>query len=48
MIFSELVGKMDEAIDYASNLAADAGMPKSTSEPILAGLNKRARMILSQ
>ena len=44
-IFSDLAGQVDKAISEAAILAADAGMPKSTSEPILAGLRKRARML---
>jgi serine/threonine-protein kinase HipA len=44
-IFSGLVVQMDDAISVAAALAADAGMPESTSEPILAGVSKRAGMI---
>ena len=44
-IFSGLAARMDDAIAEAAALAADAGMPKSTSEPILADVNKRAEMI---
>jgi hypothetical protein len=44
-IFSDLAKRMDDAIEEAATLAADAGMPESTSEPILAGVNKRAGMI---
>jgi serine/threonine-protein kinase HipA len=44
-IFSGLAVQMDDAIAEAAALAADTGMPESTSEPILAGVNKRAGMI---
>jgi len=44
-IFSSLAARMDDAIAEAAALAANAGMPESTSEPILAGVNKRAGMI---
>jgi serine/threonine-protein kinase HipA len=44
-LFSDLAARMDEAIAVAATLAADAGMPESTSGPILAGVSKRARMI---
>jgi len=44
-IFSDLTARMDDAITAAAHLAAAAGMPESTTEPILAGVSKRARMI---
>jgi serine/threonine-protein kinase HipA len=44
-IFSSLAARMDDAIRLAAALATDAGMPESTSEPILAGVNKRAGML---
>ncbi len=44
-IFSMLTTRMDDAISETAALAADAGMPESTSEPILAGVSKRARII---
>ncbi len=44
-IFSGLAAQVDNAIAVAAALAADAGMPESTSEPILAGVNKRAGMM---
>ncbi len=44
-IFSGLAAQMDDAIAEAAALAADAGMPASTSEPILAGVSKRAETI---
>ena len=44
-IFSGLAAQMDDAIADAAALAADAGMPESTSEPIFTGINKRAGMI---
>ena len=44
-IFSSLTTRMDDAIAETVALAADAGMPAPTSEPILAGVSKRAGMI---
>jgi serine/threonine-protein kinase HipA len=44
-IFSDLATRMDDAIAEAATMATDAGMPESTSSPILAGVNKRAGMI---
>jgi len=44
-IFSNLAAQVDNAIAKAAAMAADAGMPESTSEPILAGLGKRARLL---
>jgi len=44
-IFSGLTVRMDDAIAEVAALAADAGMPESTSEPILASVNKRAGML---
>ena len=44
-IFSGLAARMDDGIAEVAALAANAGMPESTSEPILAGVNKRAGMI---
>lgn len=44
-IFSGLAKQMDNAIADAAALAAGAGMPESTSGPILAAVNKRAGMI---
>jgi serine/threonine-protein kinase HipA len=44
-IFSGLTARMDDAIAETAALAADAGMPAPTSEPILASVNKRAGMI---
>jgi serine/threonine-protein kinase HipA len=43
-IFSGLTTRMDDAIAGTAALAADAGMPESTSEPILAAVSKRAQM----
>jgi serine/threonine-protein kinase HipA len=45
-IFSDLTTRMEEAIAEAAALAANAGMPESTSDPILAGVSKRAGMIV--
>ncbi|MEA3410368.1 MAG: type II toxin-antitoxin system HipA family toxin [Pseudomonadota bacterium] len=44
-IFSGLAVQLDDAIAAAAALAADTGMPESTSEPILARVNERAKMI---
>jgi serine/threonine-protein kinase HipA len=44
-IFADLATRMGDAIAEAAALAADVGMPKSTFEPILSGVNKRAGMI---
>jgi serine/threonine-protein kinase HipA len=44
-IFSDLAARMDDAIAEATALAADAGMPELTSEPIFAGVSKRAAML---
>lgn len=44
-IFSGLSARIDDAIAETSTLAADAGVPESTSEPIFAGMNKRAEII---
>jgi serine/threonine-protein kinase HipA len=44
-IFSGLVEQMDDVIAETAALAADAGMPEATSEPILAAVRKRAGMI---
>ena len=44
-IFSDLATRMEDAIAEAAALAADAGMPESTSGPILAGVSKRAGML---
>ncbi len=44
-LFSSLIAQMDKAIGDATALAAAAGMPESTYEPIFAGVIKRAGMI---
>ena len=44
-LFSDLATRMEDAIIRVAALASDAGMPKSTYEPILAGVDKRAGMI---
>jgi serine/threonine-protein kinase HipA len=44
-IFSDLATRMEVAIAEAAAQAADAGVPASTSEPILDGVRKRAGMI---
>jgi len=44
-IFSELAARMDDAIVEVAALATDAGMPESTTGPILDGVRKRAGMI---
>lgn len=47
-IFSELVARMEDAIAEASTMAANAGMPESTSGPILDGVSQRAGIIAGQ
>ena len=44
-IFSSLIARMDDAIAKTTALAADAGVPASTTESILAGVSKRAEII---
>jgi serine/threonine-protein kinase HipA len=44
-IFSGLLEQIDNAISEVSSLADRCGMPKNTSDPILSGLKKRARLI---
>ena len=44
-IFSNLVAQIENALSEATNLAADAGMPESTSGPILDGVRRRIKMI---
>jgi serine/threonine-protein kinase HipA len=44
-IFSDLAAQTENALSETANLAADAGMPESTSKPILDGVKKRAEMI---
>ena len=44
-IFSGLAEQMDDAIAEAATMAANAGMPESTSEPIFTGVSKRAGMM---
>ncbi len=44
-IFTDLAARMEDAIAESAALADDAGMPESTSGPILAGVIKRAGMI---
>ena len=44
-IFSSLIVKMDEAIAETADLAANAGVPASITESILAGVSKRAELI---
>ncbi|MGB5406166.1 MAG: hypothetical protein WBN43_05165, partial [Thiogranum sp.] len=44
-IFSDLSARMQDAIAKAAALAADVGMPESTSGPILAGVSKRAGIL---
>jgi len=44
-IFAELAARMDDAIVGVAVLATDAGMPESTTRPILDGVRKRAGMI---
>ena len=42
-IFSSLIAGMDDAIAETVALAADAGVPESTTEPILEGVCKRVK-----
>ena len=44
-IFSSLIARMDDAIAKTTALAANAGVPASTTESILAGVSKRAETI---
>ena len=47
-IFSSLIAKMDDAIAETATLAADVGVPASTTDSILAGVSKRAELIGKQ
>jgi hypothetical protein len=47
-IFSDLLARMEGAITGTAALAADLGMPESTAGPILAGVRKRAGMIVNR
>ncbi|MCY3769730.1 MAG: type II toxin-antitoxin system HipA family toxin [Gammaproteobacteria bacterium] len=47
-IFSSLIARMDDAIEATAALAGDAGVPASTTDLILAGASKRARIISKQ
>lgn len=44
-IFSDMVAQAENALSGTANLAAEAGMPESTSGPILDGVNRRIKMI---
>jgi serine/threonine-protein kinase HipA len=44
-IFLDLAKRIDRALEEVTALAVDAGTPKATYEPILAGLKKRGRLI---
>ena len=44
-IFADLAAQMDNAIAETAASGADAGVPESTSGPILSAVNKRAGMI---
>jgi serine/threonine-protein kinase HipA len=44
-IFSDLVARTENALSEAANLAAEAGMPESTSGPILDGVRRRVGVI---
>lgn len=44
-IFSDLAARTEGAIAEAATLAAEAGMPESTTGPILDGVKKRAGMV---
>ena len=43
--FLDMSARIDGALEKVAALATDAGMPESTSGPILDGLRKRAGMI---
>ncbi len=47
MIFSDLTVGMDYAISETATIAAEVGVPESTSGPIFEGIRKRARIIQS-
>lgn len=44
-IFTDLVARMENALSETASLATDAGMPESTSGPVLDGVSKRVGMI---
>ena len=44
-IFSDLARRIEGTIPEAAALAADAGVPSSTFEPILTGVNQRAGIL---
>ncbi|MGB7933364.1 MAG: HipA domain-containing protein [Gammaproteobacteria bacterium] len=44
-IFSDLAARLEVAIAVAAALAKNAGMPESTSGPILAGVSRRATLM---
>lgn len=44
-IFSDLVARAENALPETANLAAEAGMPESTSGPILDGARRQVGMI---
>ncbi|HYQ72667.1 MAG TPA: type II toxin-antitoxin system HipA family toxin [Gammaproteobacteria bacterium] len=46
-LFSDLNTRMEGAISEAATLAAESGMPASTTYPILEGVRKRAGMIVN-
>ena len=46
-IFSDLAARLEDAIAEAGALAAETGMPESTAGTILAGVRKRAGMIVT-
>ncbi len=47
-IFSSLIARMDDAIAKTNVSAADAGVPASTTDSILAGVSKRVRILGKQ
>lgn len=46
-IFSDLSARAEKALSETANLAADVGMPESTSGPILDGVRKRVGVIVN-
>jgi len=44
-IFADLAVRVDEAIERVDVLAANVGMPKATSGPILEGVSRRGRLM---
>ena len=47
-IFSSLIARMDDAVEETAALAADAGVPASTTDSILTGVSQRVKIIGKQ